>query len=205
MNFLASIAVVFVLAITAFAQDRGAITGRVVDERGKGISGATVRAMTGGGAEAATATTGAKGEFRVEVAPGEYRLEFEAAGRASASLRDFVRAEPGRATKVRQKVELPVLETGSLIRGSVFGEDGRSLPGARVHIERIPLEQGSTIPEFSSRSMSDRMGLFAFKVPEGEFRYRITASRSGFANASTTVDVSGGETVNVALTLALVK
>jgi hypothetical protein len=205
MKILAALALAVALALTAHAQDKGTITGRVVDPRGKGVVGAVVRAVGASGADAATATSDAKGAFRLEVLPGEYRLEFEADGRASASLREAVRAEAGRVTKLRRKVELPELDGGSLIRGSVFTEEGRSIPGATVLIERVALQAGAGIPAFSSEGASDRMGLFAFRVPEGEYRYRITASRPGFATQSTTVDVAGGETVNVALKLPAAK
>lgn len=201
MRTLAAIALTLALAITAAAQAKGTITGRVVTGRGKSLAGASVRAVTLAGDEAAVVTTDWKGVFRLEVMPGDYRLEFEAVGHTRATLRDVVRAEAGRETKVKRKVALPDKDDGSLIRGSVFREDGRSLPGARVVIERVVSQASPNATAFVLQAVSDRMGLFAFKVPAGEHRYVITASRPGFRAQTTTVDVSGGETVNVALKL----
>ena len=197
---LVLLAVACAASVWAQAGAKGTVSGRVVDERGKSIAGAHVRAIAGSG-DAVDATTDAKGAFQLELDPGEYRLEFEADGYASTSLREPVRVESGRQTKVRRKIELPAAEQGSVIRGSVFSEDGRSLPGAKVVIERVPGEGGEPVAAFKRESRSDRMGVFSFRVPKGESRYRITASREGFDARSLTVDASGGEILNVALRL----
>src|SRR5262245_43469585 len=68
----------------AFAQSStGTLTGKVVNAKGKAIPGA--RVIVSGTADA-EAKTDAKGVFRMELNPGEYRLQFEAEGYSNASL-----------------------------------------------------------------------------------------------------------------------
>lgn len=200
MKLAATLALLLALAGPVCAQAKGTIAGRVVDAKGHPVAGAEVRAVSKAGEDGGTARTDAKGNYRVDVAPGEYRLEVEAEGYATATLRDSVTAEAGHVTKVKRKVQLPESDQGSLVRGSVFTDGGRSLAGATVTIERVTAD-GAAPAAFKRDAESDRMGVVAFKVPKGEFRYLVTARHEGFETRSTTIDLSGGETVNVALTL----
>ena len=201
MRIIAVFITVLSLALAGMAQDKGSITGRIVDEKGKGIEGAMARAINAAGDEAASIAAGPRGEFKLEVAPGAYVLEFEAAGHSSATLRDKLTVVAGKETRVKRKVELPHLDKGSVVRGSVFTSDGRSLPRAKVRLERVPLQAGGSVPAFVLEAVSDRIGMFSFSVPEGEYRYRLTATKDGYTAQSTTVDVAGGETLNVSLKL----
>ena len=179
-------------AVAANAE-KGTVTGRVVDKRGKAISGARVSAV--GDAEAA-ATTDADGEFRIELEPGQHRLQFEADGYANATLREPVTVESGRRTKLKRRVELPESNTGTVVRGSVFDELGRSVAGAKVVLERIPGPDGQAVTATKMEVASDSMGLFAFRLPGAAARYRLTATHPKFAAATVTVDVTGGEILN---------
>jgi len=181
-----------VLSVSAQA-GTGRLSGRVVDAKGKGIAGARV---TASGTAEATATTDAKGAFRLDLQPGEYHLQFEADGYANAALREAVVVTEGRETKLRRRVELPEADQGSVVRGSVFLPSGLSIAGARVVVERIAGDDGQPPPSFRRETRSDGMGLFAVRVPKGEGRYRITASLEHHQPATTTVDVLGGEIVN---------
>lgn len=192
------------LALTAAAQEsgKGSVTGRVVDDSGDGIEGARVQATAPTG-RTGEAKTDAKGEFRLELDPGEYRLEFEAEGYANTSLRQNVPVTAGRRTKVKHRVEMPAADQGTVVRGSVFTEEGRSLQGAKVVIERVRPDGGAPFERLKLESRSDRMGVFAFRLPKGEARYRITATHDGFDPRSLDVDASGGEILNVAVKLPL--
>jgi hypothetical protein len=172
---------------------KGTVTGRVVDARGKGIAGARVSAS--GATEAETATDG-KGEFRIELDPGEYRFQFEAEGHASAAMRDAVTVEAGRETKLRRRVTLPEADEGSVVRGSVFDAAGRGVAGARVAIERVPGADGRPAASLKMSATSDSMGLFAFRLPKGGGRFRLTATHAKYPSASVTIDVAGGEILN---------
>lgn len=182
-------------AALAVQESKGVIAGRVVNDRGKGIAGAKV--MAEGDADSVSeATTNEKGEFRLELATGEYRLSFEAEGYANTSLRDRVTVEPNKQTKLKEKIQMPAARQGSVIRGSVFAGDGRSIAGVRVFLERVAGEDGKPVPSFKMDGRSDTTGLFAFRVPKGEARYRLTAVLDGYEPASVTVDVFGGEILN---------
>jgi hypothetical protein len=178
----------------AFAEaEKGSVTGRVVDKRGRAIAGARVSAA---GDEEAAATTEKNGEFRLELEPGQYRLQFEADGYSSATLREPVTVEAGRQTKLKRRVELPESDTGTVVRGSVFDELGRSIAGAKVVLERIPGADGQAVSATKMDAASDSMGLFAFRLPAGSGRYRLTATHPKFKSATVTVDVAGGEILN---------
>lgn len=180
--------------VTSFAQEStGTLTGKVVDAKGRAISGA--RVMASGTAEL-TGTTDDKGVFRIAAQPGEYRLQFEADGYSSASLRDAVVVAAGRETKLKKRVELPEVDLQSVVRGSTFNLDGLSLAGVRVTVERIPDDSGAPVSRFRAEVQTDSMGLFAVRVPKGEGRYRLTATLDRHKPASVVVDVSGGEIVN---------
>jgi outer membrane receptor protein involved in Fe transport len=66
----------------------GRITGRVTDERGSSVSGATITARLAGSSESRTATTDSNGDYRMNVAPrGEYEVQASATGFASQTKR----------------------------------------------------------------------------------------------------------------------
>ena len=180
-------------ASIASAETKGSLVGRIVDERGKGIAGARVVAN---GVEDAEAATNEKGEFRLALAAGEYRLRFEADGYASSALTERVKIVSGKETKLSRKIELPESDQQSVIRGSVFDDIGRSVPGAKVVLERISGDDGAPVTSMKRETRSDSTGMFAFRVPEGEARYRLTATADKRAPATATVDVFGGEIVN---------
>src|SRR5262245_18142417 len=96
--------VLFGQAAASAQGDKGTVTGRVVDAHGKPIAGARVSVVGETEGEAATYE---KGEFRLELEPGEYRLQFEADGHATAAMREPVAIEAGKQIKLKKRVELP--------------------------------------------------------------------------------------------------
>jgi hypothetical protein len=180
-------------AAAAAPGEKGTVTGRVVDAHGKSIAGARVSVVGEDGAEA---STDAKGEFRLELEPGEYRLQFEADGHATAAMREPVAVEAGKETKLKKRVSLPEADEGSVVRGSVFDAAGRAVSGARVTIERVAADDGRAIAPLEMATTSDEMGLFAFRLPKGGGRFRLTATHGKYAPATVTVEVTGGEIIN---------
>jgi uncharacterized membrane protein len=193
-----TIVVIALLAVFAAASEgsKGSLSGRVVDENGKALAGARVHAEASGGG--ADATSDEKGAFNLELEPGTYRLTVSAEGYTEFEVPDAVSVESGKQKRIKEKIELQALDQGSVVRGSVFSDTGRSLAGAKVVLERDSSEGRSLKLE----SRTDQMGLFTFKVPKGAGRYRVTASREGFAPGSRTVEVSGGELTNIAIKLS---
>lgn len=186
-------AVLFGQAAASAQGEKGTVTGRVVDAHGKPIAGARVSVVgeTEGGA-----ATDEKGEFRLELEPGEYRLQFEADGHATAAMREPVAVEAGKQTKLKKRVELPEADEGSIVRGSVFDLAGRAVSGAKITIERIAGADGQSVASLEMTSASDEMGLYAFRLPKGGGRFRVTATHGKYAPATVTVDVTGGEIIN---------
>jgi len=89
----------------------------------------------------------------------------------------------------------------ALIAGTVFREEGLSLPGARVILEL----QDQTGPRRRTRrqeAVSDARGEFAFRVPPVPSRYLITAAAPGYQSGQREVQVQGEERIDVFLRLA---
>jgi len=194
-RILVSIAMICAFALTAAAAEgkKGTISGRVVNDDGKPISGARVTVSAEADVEA---TTDADGRFRVEVDPGEYRVQVDAEGYATTAVSGKVRVDAGREAKIGRKIEMESSDQGSVVRGSVFDPAGRSIPDARVVLERIPGDDGKPVAALKRDARSDSMGFFTFRVPPGEGRYRLTSTHEKFATATVTVDVFGNELVN---------
>ena len=186
-------AAVFGQAAALAQGQKGTVTGRVVDAHGKPVAGARVSVV---GETDVQAATDEKGDFRHELEPGEYRLQFEADGHATAAMREPVAVEAGKQTKLKKRVELPDADEGSVVRGSVFDAAGRAVAGARVTIERVPADDGQTVAPLEMAAVSDEMGLFAFRLPKGGGRFRLTATHSKYAPATVMVDVTGDEIIN---------
>ncbi len=182
---------------SATAIEPGWVVGRVVSTKGKAIAAATVRATPAGEGAVVEASTSAKGTFRIELAPGEYRLEFEATGFASSALRERVTVASGKTTKVKYRVELPAASVGSTIRGSVFTADGRSVPGIKVVLERLAADGRSVIADETRSTRTDAMGIYAFHVADGEANYRVSTNSDDYQDSTTTVAAGGGVLVNV--------
>jgi hypothetical protein len=75
----------------------------------------------------------------------------------------------------------------------------------RLKLQRIATEEemreSKRPPSFSSEYITNSRGEFAFRVPSERARYIVTASRSGYATQSKTVEVSEDESVPLAFSL----
>lgn len=89
----------------------------------------------------------------------------------------------------------------ALIAGTVFREDGLSLPGARVVLE--PEGEARRDRRFRKQeAVSDARGEFAFRVPPLPSEYRLTASAPGFESQHRQVQIQGEERIDVFFRLA---
>lgn len=82
-----------------------------------------------------------------------------------------------------------------VVAGSVFNENGRSLPGARV----LVAPQGA--PKKKRQAATDGRGEFAVRVPAGPVSYVVTVEANGFAAQSKTVQVFESEKTSVTFLL----
>ncbi len=125
------------------------------------------------------------------------------------------RTESGVSRRVWFLFALPALIAGSLfalsmfaddakpkavIAGTVFRDPGFAFPRAEATLSPLALPSG--VKKFKPlRLFTDARGEFAFYVPAGEARYRISASAAGFSPDEKTVAIAAGGRVDVYLTL----
>jgi len=184
------------LSITCVAQDKttGAIKGKVRVERGS-PSGVAVILMQGD-QEVSRTTTDKRGDFLLSrIVPGSYSVKFRKAGLAVGTF-DEVTVRAGQTRGLGDRLYLTIDE-GSIafIRGSVFTEDGRSVPGVRVDLERV---SGENSRKLDSR-VTTETGEFVFRLPPDAAKYRVTLKADGTEPASKTVDVETAAVYRVAL------
>jgi hypothetical protein len=88
-------------------------------------------------------------------------------------------------------------EAYAVIAGTVFREDGFSLPGAVVTV--LPKDAPG---RKKLEAVSDARGEFAVRVPAGSAAYVVKAAHKGFQPAEKEASVSGEGRVDVTLILS---
>ncbi len=192
-------ALIFLAAFASFAQDKntGAIRGKVRVEKGSPAGVAVI--LRRGDGEVSRTSTDKKGDFLVpHIAPGVYGLTFRKPGLAVGSIEN-VEVKAGKTRSLGDRLVLSIDE-GSIafIRGSVFNEAGRSVPGVRVELARI-LSQQST-QKIDSR-ITGETGEFVFRLPPDPAKYRVTVKAEGAEPASKDVEIESAAIYHVALSL----
>ncbi|MGQ0761126.1 MAG: carboxypeptidase-like regulatory domain-containing protein [Acidobacteriota bacterium] len=187
----------FALAGPAQEKDKttGAVKGKVRVERGSPVGVAVI--LRRGDEEVRRVETDRKGEFTIaRVPPGVYGLTFRKPGLAVGSI-ETVEVKAGKTRSLGDRLVLSVDE-GSIafLRGSVFTEGGRSVPGARVELFRVISE--SSVERLDSRNTGET-GEFVFRVPPDAAKYRLTLKADGAEPASKDVDVDAALVYRVAL------
>jgi uncharacterized GH25 family protein len=89
----------------------------------------------------------------------------------------------------------------AVVAGTVFRENGFSLPGATV---TLTVKDAPGVPKTKTKklqSVSDSRGEFAFRVPPGAGTYVVRASLKGFQPVEKEASVSGEERVEVTIML----
>lgn len=193
------IAAVLFLSVACLAQDKttGAIKGKVHVEQGS-PSGVAVLLLQGE-QEVTRASTDKKGEFSIaHVTPGIYSLRFRKPGLTVGTI-DGLEIKAGKTRALGDRLVLSV-DDGSIafLRGSVFTESGRSIPGVRVELAKIIDE--TSIQKLDSR-VTGETGEFVFRLPPDTAKYRVTVKADGAQLASKDVEVDSAAVYRVALTL----
>ena len=88
-------------------------------------------------------------------------------------------------------------EPYAIVAGTVFREDGFSLPGASVTLLPKDAPKAKKL-----EAVSDARGEFAFRIPAGAAAYVVKAARKGFQPAEKEASVSGEGRVDVTLILS---
>lgn len=196
VKFLALFVVLAVSSVAAGAQDKdtGTIKGKVRVE--KGSAGGVTVVLRKDDQELRRVATDRKGEFTMRgITPGTYGLTFRKPGLAVASIDKL---EVRRGTRSLKDLYLAIDE-GSIafIRGSVFNEGGRSVPGVRVELSRIVSD--TAVDKLDSR-ITGETGEFVFRVPPEAAKYRVTLRADKAESISKDVEVESALVYRVALT-----
>jgi len=181
----------------AFGQSTGGVKGKVRVGH-DGIGGATVTARQKG-EDIKSVTTDSNGEFVMDgLESGLYNFAFSKDGYGSGVLYN-VEVKKNKIVNLPNRLILTTDQgTQVLVKGSVFNQDGVSLYGVKVEIERI--SEGGSAKKVGS-GYTSRAGEFTFRFPEGAAKFRVTASAKGIS-ASKEVSVSGEAAIyRLAITL----
>jgi hypothetical protein len=185
-------------SFSALAQDKttGAIKGKVRVEKGSPAGAAVI--LRQGDREVSRTTTDKKGDFQIaRIAPGVYGLTVRKPGLAVGSI-EGVEVKAGKTRSLGDRLVLSVDE-GSIafVRGSVFNESGRSVPGVRIELARVINEQST---EKLDARMTGETGEFVFRLPPDAAKYRLTMKANGAQVDTKDVSVDGPAVYRVALT-----
>lgn len=170
-KFILFIALFVVSSISATAQI-GGLKGKVRNAKGNGIASVTITARQNG-KDVKTVKSDNKGNFIIQdLENGVYNLVFDSRG-YSSSLLSNVEVKKNKLRELPDSLILSV-DQGTLviIKGSVFNQDGRSVTGAEVTIER--LNSDGSVRKMGSL-YTNVSGEFTFRQPEGAAKFRLTA------------------------------
>lgn len=191
----------------AFAQETGGVKGKVRTTKGDGIAGVSITARQNS-EDIKLATSDNKGNFELAgLKPGLYNLVFSKNGYSSGLMYN-VEVKKKKTNNLGDRLVLTVDQgTQVIIKGTVFDQNGHSVAGAKVEIEKV-LSDGSTknigTGYTSYGGEPNARGEFTFKFSEGSAKFRVTASAGG-ASASKEVEVSSAAIYRLAITLSLDK
>jgi hypothetical protein len=180
------------------AQDKttGAIKGKVRVEQGS--PGGVAVILLQDDREVTRSATDKKGEFVIaHIAPGLYTVTFRKPGLSVGSIPNL----DVKAGKTRALHDLVLgIDEGSIafLRGSVFTESGRSVPGVRVELVKVIDE--NSVQKIDAR-VTGETGEFVFRLSPETAKYRLTVKADGVQLASKDVEVDSAAVYRVALTL----
>lgn len=186
------------ISVTALAQDKGtaSIKGKVRVEKGS-PSGVSV-VLLQGEREVTRVATDKKGEFTIaHITPGLYTVTFRKPGLAVNSIANL----DLRSGQKRLLHDLVLgIDEGSIafLRGSVFTESGRSVPGVRVELARVVAE--NSIQKIDSR-ITGETGEFVFRLSPEAAKYRVTLKADKADPVSKDIEIDSAAVYRVALTI----
>lgn len=188
------------VSIAAVAQEKdkktGAIKGKVRVE--KGSAGGVAVILRRGDEEVKRVETDRKGDFTIaRITPGIYGLTFRKPGLAVGSI-ESVEVKAGKTRSLGDRLVLSIDE-GSIafLRGSVFTESGRSVPGVRVELSRVI--SNTSVERLDVRNTGET-GEFVFRVPPDAAKYRLTLKSDDAEVVSKDVEVEAAVVYRIALT-----
>lgn len=194
-------------AVSVIAQETGGVKGKVRTTKGDGIAGVTITARQNS-EDVKSVTSDNKGNFELTgLQAGLYNVVFSKSGYSSGLIYN-VEIKPKKTNNLGDRLVLTIDQgTQVIIKGTVFDQDGRSVPGAKIEIEKVSSDGstqkiGSGFTSYGGEPTA--RGEFTFKFSEGAAKFRVTASAAG-ATASKEIEVSNAAIYRLAITLNLVK
>jgi hypothetical protein len=177
---------------------QGGIKGKVRNNKGSAIAGATVTARLSG-KDVKTVKSDSKGNFSIQgLDSGTYNVVIDADGYATG-VKFGVDIKDGSMRDLGDRLILSVDQgTQVVIRGSVFFREGTSLTAAKVEIERVN-DDGSTKSLGSTYTSSS--GEFTFRPPAGTRKVRVTAKYKGVSGSKEITDIVNAGIYRTAITL----
>lgn len=178
MRLLGLFSLVMMLSLGALAQS-GGVKGKVRGENERGLSGVSINVQSDGKVIKSD-TTSSSGEFYITgLADGPYVLTFDKDGHSAGSFR--VEVKKGKVIDLSSKNFILPRDKATFvtIQGTVFDEQGFSLPGAKVEIAK---KTGGNVWEKQKVIYSSEDGEFLARFnPEksSEATYRITVTYQG--------------------------
>jgi hypothetical protein len=185
----------------ALAQATGGVKGKVRNAKGDGLGGATITARQKD-ADVKSIKSDAKGNFEMTgLEPGIYSFVIEKPGFA-AGIKADVEVRKGKVISLGDNLAL-TQDQGTLVllNANVFNQDGRSITGAKVEVEKINSD-GST--KKIATGYTSVSGEFTLRQPDGTANYRVTATMKGISGTKE-ISVDGAGRYSVAITLTLPK
>ena len=194
--FIALAAFCFVPSV--FAQ--GGIRGKVRNNKGSAIAGASVTARLSG-EDIKTVKADSKGGFLMEgLRAGVYNIVFDASGYAPG-VKYGVDIRNGSIRDLGERLILyPDQGSQLIVKGSVFYREGTSVAGAKVEIERVN-DDGST--KSLGSAYTTLSGEFTFRPPMGTNKVRVTAKFRGVSGSKEISEMVNAGIYRTAITLDL--
>jgi hypothetical protein len=179
------------------AQDRtsGSIKGKVRVETGSPAGVAIV--VRQGEREVARGLSDKKGEFVISrLSPGVYGVTFRKPGLSIGTIED-IEVKAGKTRSLGDNLVLAIDE-GSIafLRGSVFNEEGRSMPNVKIELAKI-LDDGS-LKKIDGR-ITNEIGAFVFRLTPDPTKYRVTAKPNDGDAVSFDIEIDDAAVYRIAL------
>ena len=199
-TIIAFLVILLLAATTAFAQDKstGSIKGKI-RVKGQGPASDVTVTVQQKDTEIAHTVTNSKGEFQIKgLAPGSYGLTFRKTGLSVGSLED-VQVKAGKTHELPDRLILTINEASiARLSGSVFSENGCSIPGVRIEIARLASD--GTTKKIDGR-ISNESGQFVFRLSPDKATYRVTIKPDGAEAQTKDVEIDGAMVYRVAFTI----
>jgi hypothetical protein len=180
----------------AFAQ--GGVKGKVRNNKGGTISGATVTARLNG-QDVKTVRSDSKGMFTMQgLDSGTYSIVFDAEGYATG-VKFGVEIKNGSVRDLGDRLILSADQSDQvIIKGSVFFREGTSVTAAKVELERVNAD-GST--KSLGSTYTNISGEFTFRPPPGVAKVRVTAKYKGASGSKEISEMVNAGIYRTAITL----